>query len=107
MAPPDSVPAVLLAADCCLLGRLMRCRERAHTHLEQVDQEVRVLLQVEGDRAVVDLHIGHLHGHVLELHVLPGDRAVCHHHQRGIVVLLHTMDMRVRQLLSPEAFRPV
>ena len=62
--------------------------QKQHAHLEEVDEEVRVLLQVEGDGLVVHLRVGHLDGDVLELDMLPGGGRVRHHDQRRVVVLV-------------------
>ena len=66
-------------------------------YLQEVVQQVRVLLQVEGDGLVVDLHIGHLDGHILEEHMLPCQRGVVHHDQ-GCIVVLVILDVQEDQL---------
>mmetsp|Transcript_5001 Transcript_5001/g.13054 ORF Transcript_5001/g.13054 Transcript_5001/m.13054 type:complete len:1209 (-) Transcript_5001:895-4521(-) len=67
-------------------------------HLEQVCQGVRVLVEVEVQRLVVQLVVRNLHHDVLERDVLPCRRAVLHHHVRGVVVLV-VRHVQVRERL--------
>ena len=47
-----------------------------------------MLAKVEGDGAVVDLHVGHLDRDILELDMLPGQWGVVDHDHGRIVVLI-------------------
>lgn len=60
-------------------------------HLEEVDDEVRVVVKVVLDGLVEDVDSGALDRDVLEADVLPRDRVVRHHHLQRVVefVVLH------------------
>ena len=80
----ESMPhnlTALTAMPCCMscMQSIKATHDLKGPHLEEVDKEVGVLLKVQGDGIVVDLRVGHLDGHVLELHMLPGRGRVCHH----------------------------
>ena len=59
-----------------LTVQISRLPPLCEADLEEVHKEVWVLLQVEGDCAVVHFQVGDLDSHVLEQHVLPGNGAV-------------------------------
>ncbi len=67
-------------------------------HLEEVREELWVLAKVEGDSTVVDLHIGDLDCHILELDMLPGQGGVVDH-DHGCVVVLVVRYVQEDQLL--------
>ena len=57
-----------------------------------------MLFQVEADGLIVHLHTADLDSHILELHMLPGNRAVVHH-DHGSVVILIVLNIQEDQLL--------
>jgi hypothetical protein len=57
-------------------------------NIEEVIDEFWVLLQIEMGSLVVQLHIGNLDGHVLELHMIPSFWRMTHHCSSSIVELI-------------------
>ena len=64
---------------------------------EQVRQERRLLRQVERERLVVDLNVGHPDDDVLELGVLVRVRGSLHHREGGVVKLV-VLDVQEHEL---------
>ena len=59
-----------------------------HQDQQKVVEQQRLVVEVELQCSVVDLDVGHLRDHVLEVALFPRIRRVVHHRDDGIVILL-------------------